>query len=120
MRPSLDSFKQASSNALSKAQLMVGLNGSNSGDGLDNTNDDIELAGSNNSKNGESNNSEGTPTLVEEAAELLCPELTFQQRLLGFATCFTIACKYNTITLYRTSIIVSIVEIFWLPFFFNV
>jgi hypothetical protein len=93
MRPSLDSFKQASSNALSKAQLMVGLNGSNSGDGLDNTNDDIELAGSNNSKNGESNNSEGTPTLVEEAAELLCPELTFQQRLLGFATCFTIACK---------------------------
>ena len=98
MRPSLDSFKQASSNALSKAQLMVGLNGSNSGDGLNinNENDDIELAATNNSKNGESD-SERTTTFVEEAADLLCPELTFQQRLLGFATCFTIACKYSNV-----------------------
>jgi len=130
MRPSLDIIKQASSNAFSKAQLMVGLNDSKDiGDGVI-ANDDIELANSN-SKNNNNNSgdddgntdgdgdnparrsssfrgwfgreieeeessrgSNGSNRFIEEATDLLCPELTFQQRLLGFATCFTIACKY--------------------------
>ena len=32
-------------------------------------------------------------TYLDEAAELLCPDMTFQQRLIGFASCFTIGCK---------------------------
>ena len=115
MRPSLDSFKQASSNALSKAQLMVGLN-NDDGNGGDATNSDVEMANkSNNDGDNPSNrssslrglfgrggeeessldNSERSSTFVEEAADLLCPELTFQQRLIGFASCFTTACKYK-------------------------
>ncbi len=38
-------------------------------------------------------NSEQSSNFVEEAADLLCPELTFQQRLIGFASCFSIACE---------------------------
>lgn len=70
-RPTLDGIKQASSNALDKAKLMVGLK----------SEEDLE-----------SQQSERSGVL-EEAAELLCPELTFQQRLIGFATCFTVGCK---------------------------
>jgi len=36
-------------------------------------------------------NSEQSSTFAEEAADLLCPELTFQQRVIGFASCFSIA-----------------------------
>lgn len=106
MRPSLDSFKEASSNALSKAQLMVGLN-KNEGNSA---NSDVEMA--NTSDGGEIptsrtssfrgmfgraedesslDNSEQSSTIVDGAADLLCPELTLQQRLIGFASCFTIA-----------------------------
>ena len=108
MRPSLDSFKEASSNALSKAQLMVGLN-KNEGNSA---NSDVEMA--NTSDGGEIptsrtssfrgmfgraedesslDNSEQSSTIVDGAADLLCPELTLQQRLIGFASCFTIACE---------------------------
>ncbi|OEU14061.1 SFT2-domain-containing protein [Fragilariopsis cylindrus CCMP1102] len=96
---------------------MVGLNGSNSGDvlNINNENDDIELAASNNSKNGESD-SERTTTFVEEAADLLCPELTFQQRLLGFATCFTIA---YMITFMSFKFFVQLIEGYPVPFAIN-
>ena len=140
MRPSLDSFKQASSNAFSKAQLMVGLN--NSSTQNDDPRDDIELSNNNNSTDNNSNdntnsdsgfrsssfqrlfghrgseddassssslpgrgnnnnkdNSSSERTLMDEAADLVCPDLTFQQRLLGFVTCFTIACKYKVYTI---------------------
>ena len=39
-------------------------------------------------------NSEQSSNFVADAADLLCPELTFQQRLIGFASCFSIACEY--------------------------
>lgn len=106
MRPSLDSFKQASTNALSKAQLMVGLNNSNSNGGSS----DVEMAtqeenppsrstsfrglfGRGEQDESSMDNSEQSSSFVEEAADLLCPELTFQQRVIGFASCFTIACE---------------------------
>jgi hypothetical protein len=58
-RPSLDTIKQASSRVFSKAQLMVGLKAE----------EDTESQQSEPSRS----------TFVDEAAELLCPELTFQQ-----------------------------------------
>lgn len=61
-RPSLDGIKQASSRAFSKAQLMVGLK----------TEEDLESQQSEPS-------SPSRSSFVEEAADLLCPELTFQQ-----------------------------------------
>jgi hypothetical protein len=70
-RPTLDGIKQASSQAFSKAQLMVGLKNE----------EDVE------------SQEQSEPSVLESAADLLCPELTFQQRLIGFATCFTIGCK---------------------------
>ena len=36
-----------------------------------------------------------TATFVTEAADLICPELTFQQRVIGFASCFALGCKYS-------------------------
>jgi hypothetical protein len=107
MRSSLDSFKQASNNALSKAQLMVGLNhndGSASDVEMSSPSDESGIPGTRTSsfrgmfgRGGEDessmDNSEQSSTFVEEAADLLCPELTFQQRLIGFASCFTIACE---------------------------
>jgi hypothetical protein len=59
-RPSLDGIKQASSKAFSKAKLMVGLQAAE---------EDVESQQSERSAS----------SFVEEAAELLCPELTFQQ-----------------------------------------
>lgn len=150
MRPSLDSFKQASSNAFSKAQLMVGLNDSKDiGDGVI-ANDDIELANSKNNNNnsgdddgntdGDGDNparrsssfrgwfgrgieeeessrgSNGSNRFIEEATDLLCPELTFQQRLLGFATCFTIA---YMITFMSFKFFVKLIEGHPVPFAVN-
>ena len=106
MRSSLDSFKQASNSALSKAQLMVGLNDGNApasavemsspnGDDVPTTRTSSfrGLFGRGGEEEGSMDNSEPSSTFVEEAADMLCPELTFQQRLIGFATCFTIACE---------------------------
>ena len=76
-RPSLDGIKQASVGAMDKARLMVGLKNNNR--------DEQEE---------ESQQSERS-SFVEEAADLLCPELTFQQRLIGFASCFALGCKWN-------------------------
>jgi hypothetical protein len=73
-RPTLDGIRQASVGALDKAKLMVGLN-KNSGD-LEEDSQQSERSG-----------------FVGEAVDLMCPELTFQQRLIGFATCFTVGCK---------------------------
>ena len=116
MRGSLESFKQASNNAISKAQLMVGLNkddddngnaatpdielsnrGSDSGDGEGRTASFRNLfsggGGGGVEEDPSLDNSERSSSVVASAADLLCPELTFQQRLIGFATCFTIACE---------------------------
>lgn len=74
-RPSIDGIKQASVGAFDKARLMVGLkNGSQ---------EETE----------EGSEQSERPNFVEEAADLICPELTFQQRLIGFASCFTLGCK---------------------------
>ena len=106
MRSSLDSFKQASNNALNKAQLMVGGGGAAMEIGSSPSNDEDEILASRTSsfrglfgRSGEQeessmDNSEQSSNFVSEAADLLCPELTFQQRLIGFASCFAIACKY--------------------------
>lgn len=131
MRPSLDSFKEASSNALSKAQLMVGLNQ----DGDSSANRDVEMA---NRSDGDEiptsrtssfrglfgrgddessvDNSEQSSSFVEEAADLLCPELTFQQRLIGFASCFTIA---YLITFMSFKFFVQLIEGNPVPFALN-
>jgi hypothetical protein len=61
-RPSLASIKQASSSAFSKAQLMVGLK----------SEEDLESQQA-------SEASSQRSSFVEEAADLLCPDLTFQQ-----------------------------------------
>jgi len=157
MRPSLDSFKQASSNAFSKAQLMVGLN--NSSTQNDDPRDDIELSNNNNSTDNNSNdntnsdsgfrsssfqrlfghrgseddassssslpgrgnnnnkdNSSSERTLMDEAADLVCPDLTFQQRLLGFVTCFTIA---YLITFMSFKFFVQLIEGYPVPFALN-
>ena len=109
MRSSLSSFKQASNNALSKAQLMVGLNQDGnpvaSGVEMSSPTSDGEvpavrttsfrgLFGRGGEEEASVDNSEQSSTFVEEAADLLCPELTFQQRLIGFVSCFSIACEY--------------------------
>lgn len=74
-KPTLDGIKQASFGALDKAKLMVGLKNA----------DQIE----------EESQSERSNSFVESAADLLCPELTFQQRLIGFGACFTLGCKFE-------------------------
>ena len=68
-RPTLDGIKQASQNALNKAQLMVGLK------------EEADI---------EAEQEPEPPSMLAEAADLLCPELTFQQRIIGFAVCFTV------------------------------
>lgn len=73
-RPTLDGIKQASVGAFNKAQMMVGLK-----------NEEHE-------EEEESQVSERSGFL-DEAADLICPDLTFQQRLIGFGTCFTVGCK---------------------------
>jgi hypothetical protein len=55
-RPSLAGFKQASQNAMDKAKLMVGLQ----------EEEDVE-------------SQQSERSFLDEAADLLCPELTFQQ-----------------------------------------
>ena len=106
MRSSLDSFKQASNNALSKAQLMVGGGGSvEMSSSNDNLNDEVPttrsssfrglFGGRGGDEEASMDNSEQSSTFVAEAADLLCPELTFQQRLIGFVSCFSIACEYD-------------------------
>ncbi len=84
-KPTLDGIKQASFGALDKAKLMVGLK--------------------NSEQNEEESQSERSSSFVEEAADLICPELTFQQRLIGFAVCFILGCKYfmGSFTLYCLS-----------------
>eukprot|EP00980_Cylindrotheca_fusiformis_P003867 scaffold858_cov123-Cylindrotheca_fusiformis.AAC.43 len=72
-RPTLDGIKQASKNALNKSKLMVGLT----------SDEDLESQAT----------EETEPSYLDEAAEILCPDLTFQQRLIGFATAFTVGCK---------------------------
>lgn len=71
-RPTLDGIKQASQGALDKAKLMVGLKSEEEDQSVHS-----ERSG-----------------FVAEAAELICPDLTFQQRLIGFAACFTTGCKF--------------------------
>lgn len=36
---------------------------------------------------------ETEPSYLDEAAVILCPELSFQQRLIGFAATFSVGCK---------------------------
>ena len=74
-KPTLDGIKQASFGALDKAKLMVGLKSAD--------------------QNEEESQSERSNSFVESAADLLCPELTFQQRLIGFGACFTLGCKFE-------------------------
>ena len=106
MRSSLDSFKQASNKALSKAQLMVGLNQDDGNDGveLSSPHNDAEvpttrtssfrgLFGRGSGEDSSMDNSEQSSTFAADAADLLCPELTFKQRLIGFGSCFGIACE---------------------------
>ncbi len=50
------------------------------------------LFGRGGEEEGSMDNSEQSSTFVDEAADL-CPDLTFQQRLIGFASCFSIACE---------------------------
>ena len=71
-RPTLDGIKQASVGAFEKAKLMLN---KNSGD--------VE----------EESQQSDRSSFIEEAADLICPELTFQQRLIGFASCFCLGCK---------------------------
>lgn len=73
-RPTLDGIKQASAGAFDKAKLMVGLK---SGSGEEE----------------ESSQQSERSSFIEEAADLICPDLTFQQRLIGFASCFTLGCE---------------------------
>jgi hypothetical protein len=42
--------------------------------------------------------SESNPTTVDRLEELsgYCPQLTFQQRLIGFAASFSLGCEYDT------------------------
>ena len=77
-RPSLSSIKQASTSAFNKAQLMVGLK----------SEEDLESQQQQQQERQESERS--SRSFVDEAADLICPELTFQQRLIGFASCFAI------------------------------
>ena len=70
-RPSLSDIKQASVGALDKAKLMVGLR---------------------NDSDTESQQSQRSGFL-EEVGDLLCPDLTFQQRLIGFFSCFSLGRK---------------------------
>ena len=86
-RPSLSSIRQASTQALSKAQLMVGLksasdieegsdNGGLGGDGQSSSqNSRGRGGGAGNSDNSERSGS----SFIDEAADLICPDLTFQQ-----------------------------------------
>lgn len=72
-RPTLDGIRQASSQAFNKSKMMIGLT----------SEEDLESQHTNESES----------TYLDEAAEILCPDMTFQQRLIGFAACFTIGCK---------------------------
>lgn len=72
-RPTLDGIRQASMSTINKGKLMVGLT----------SEEDMESQVTNDSES----------TYLDEAASLLCPDMTFQQRLIGFASCFTIGCK---------------------------
>ncbi|KAL3930268.1 MAG: hypothetical protein SGBAC_011838 [Bacillariaceae sp.] len=69
-RPTLDGIRQASMSTINKGKLMVGLT----------SEEDMESQVTNDSES----------TYLDEAASLLCPDMTFQQRLIGFASCFTI------------------------------
>jgi hypothetical protein len=72
-RPTLDGIKQASVGAINKTKLMVGLT----------SEEEIESQATN----------ETEPSYLDEAAVILCPELSFQQRLIGFAATFSVGCK---------------------------
>jgi hypothetical protein len=75
-RPTLDGIRQASSGAFDKAKLMVGLKAT---------------------EEEESSQQSKLSSFVDDAADLLCPELSFQQRLIGFASCFVLGCElYDT------------------------
>jgi hypothetical protein len=76
-RPSLSSIKQASTSAFNKAQLMVGLK----------SEEDLEAQ---RQQQQEQDSERSSRSFVDEAVDLLCPELTFQQRLIGFASCFAL------------------------------
>jgi hypothetical protein len=71
-RPTLDGIRQASTGAFDKAKLMVGLKAA----------EEEETAPQSKAA-----------TFVAEAADLICPELTFQQRVIGFASCFALGCE---------------------------
>ena len=79
-RPTLDGIRQASMNTINKGKLMVGLT----------SEEDLESQVTNDSES----------TYLDDAAEILCPDMTFQQRLIGFAASFTIGCKCWDISLF--------------------
>lgn len=95
-KPTLDGIKQASFGALDKAKLMVGLKNA----------DQIE----------EESQSDRSNSFVESAADLLCPELTFQQRLIGFGACFTLG---YLITFMSFKFFVELIEGNAVPFALN-
>lgn len=72
-RPTLDGIRQASVNTFNKGKLMVGLT----------SEEDVESQATNDTES----------TYLDEAAEILCPDMTFQQRVIGFAVSFTVGCK---------------------------
>lgn len=133
MRSSFSSFKEASNNALNKARLTVGLNQ----DGENNDGGDVEMSSPSNDgeipssrtssfrgflgrlggdDESSMDNSEQSSTFVDGAAELLCPALTLQQRLIGFASCFTIA---YLITFMSFKFFVKLIEGNPVPFALN-
>mmetsp|Transcript_39260 Transcript_39260/g.94926 ORF Transcript_39260/g.94926 Transcript_39260/m.94926 type:complete len:272 (+) Transcript_39260:197-1012(+) len=118
-RPSLSSIRQASTQALSKAQLMVGLKsasdleeGSTGGQSSSQTSRGGVGGGAGNN----SENAERSSSFIDEAADLICPDLTFQQRLIGFASCFTVG---YLITFMSFKFFIELIEGYPVPFAVN-
>jgi len=94
-RPSLTGFKQASASAIDRAKLMVGLK--------QEIEEDLESQASERS-------------FVDNAADLICPDLSFQQRVIGFGVCFTVG---YLITFMSFKFFVELIEGYPVPFAMN-
>mmetsp|Transcript_26519 Transcript_26519/g.64627 ORF Transcript_26519/g.64627 Transcript_26519/m.64627 type:complete len:205 (+) Transcript_26519:168-782(+) len=95
-RPTLDGIRQASMQTINKGKLMVGLT----------SEEEMESQVSNDSES----------TYLDEAADILCPDMTFQQRLIGFASCFTIG---YLITFMSFKFFIELIEGYPVPFALN-
>jgi len=104
-RPSLDGFRKASSGALDKAKLMVGLK----------TQAEIDEEQQRAETESQSQTSERSGILTD-VGDLLCPDLTFQQRLIGFVSCFGIG---YLITFMSFKFFIELIEGYPVPFALN-